>query len=67
MSIFSFIGYTLTENLTIDDKFKNKRVRLFIHQMTCLKLVEKKKLLGRVIRLLITFKKNAEAATGGVP
>ena len=38
MPIFSFTGYTLTElfrNLTIDDKFINKRVRLFIHQTTC--------------------------------
>ena len=35
MPIFSFIGYTLTElfrKLKIDDKFINKRVRLFIHQ-----------------------------------
>ena len=34
------------ENLTIDNKFINKRVRLFIHQTMCLKCVEKKKLLG---------------------
>ena len=38
MQRFSFIGYTLTElfrNLTIDDKFINKRVRLFIHETMC--------------------------------
>ena len=35
------------ENLTIDDKCINKRVRLFIHQTMCLKRVGKKKLLGR--------------------
>ena len=34
------------ENLTIDDKFINKWLLLFIHQ-TCLKRVEKKKNLGR--------------------
>ena len=33
MPIFSFIGYL--ENLTIDDEFINKRVRLFIHQTMC--------------------------------
>ena len=50
MTIFSFIGYTLTEffkNLTIDDKFINKRVQIFMHQTMCLKRVEEKKLLGR--------------------
>ena len=50
MPNFSFIGYTLTdnhlENLTVDDKFINKRVRLFIHQAMYLKRVEKKKFLG---------------------
>ena len=35
------------ENLTIDDKFMNKRVRLFIHETCVLRRVEKKKLLGR--------------------
>ena len=34
------------ENPITDDKFINKRVRLFIHQ-TCLKRVEKRKSLGR--------------------
>ena len=49
MPIFSFIGYTLTElfrKLTIDDRFINKRLRLFIYQTMYLKRVEKK-LLGR--------------------
>ena len=31
--------------MTIDEKFMNKRARLFIHQTMCLKIVEKKKLL----------------------
>ena len=38
MPIFSFIGYTLAELFrkpTIDGKFINKRVRLFIHQTMC--------------------------------
>ena len=37
------------ENSTIDDKFVNQQVLLFIHQTICvsLKLDEKKKLLGR--------------------
>ena len=38
MPIFSFIGYTLTElfrKLTINDKFINKRVLLYMHQKMC--------------------------------
>ena len=71
MPIFSFTGYNLKklflENLTIDDKFMNKRVRHFIHQTMC----QEEKHLYVITRLLnsclITFlKKNAEAATGGV-
>ena len=57
-------------NLTIDEKFINKQVRLFIHQPMCLKRHEKKKLLVRhdkVAKWLFNyFKKNIEAATGGV-
>ena len=47
MPIFNFIGYTQTiylENLTIDEKFINKRVRIFIHQTMYLK-IEKKKII----------------------
>ena len=63
MPIFSFLGYTLTQKfkkLTIDDKFINKRVRLFIHQTMCLKRVQEKKLLvphNKVVKWLFTFKK----------
>ena len=71
MPIFSFSpSRSYLENLTIDDKFINKPVRLFIHNTKCLKCVEKKKLLGRrnkdislktfVKWLLITFKKMQE-------
>ena len=38
MPVSSFIGYTLTEylkNLTIYDKFINKRVRPYKHQTMC--------------------------------
>ena len=35
------------ENLIIDDKFINKRLRLFIHQRMSLKRSEKEKILGR--------------------
>ena len=35
------------ENLAIHDKSIEKRVRLFIHQTTCLKFVENRKSLGR--------------------
>ena len=35
------------ENLAVDDKFINKRVRIFTHQTMCLKRAEKKTLLGR--------------------
>ena len=52
------------ENLTIDDKFKNKRVRLFIHQQC----VEKKKLLVRYNKVanscLITFLKKYRSSRG---
>ena len=44
------------ENLTIEDKFINKRVRLSIHQTMCLKRAEKKNLLRRS-GCLITFKR----------
>ena len=44
---FSFKGSYL-ENMTIDDKFINKRVRLFIHQAMCR---EEKKLLVRYNRV----------------
>ena len=47
MPIFSFIGDTLTglfKKLTIDYKFIDKKVRLFINQVMCLKTSEKKKL-----------------------
>ena len=37
----------IIRNLTIDGKFINKRVRLFIHQTMSLKRVEKEKILGR--------------------
>ena len=65
MQSFSFIGHTLMElsrNLTIDDKFINKRVRLFIHQTMCR---EGKKYYYVITRLQnSTFlKKNTEAAT----
>ena len=49
MPIFSFTGYALTELFgkhDNNDKFINKRARLFKHK-TCLKRGEKKKLLGR--------------------
>ena len=42
MSTVNFVRYTLTnylENLTIDEKFKNKRVCLSIYQTMCLKRV----------------------------
>ena len=39
--------WSYLENLTIYDKFINKRVRHFIHQTMYLKRAEKKKLLGR--------------------
>ena len=49
MPTFSFIGYTLAELFekpdNQDSKFINKQVQLVIHQMMCLKRVEKKKLL----------------------
>ena len=49
MSIFSFIKQILTElfgkKLTIDGKYINKRVWLFIHQALLLSGVEEKKLL----------------------
>ena len=45
MPILSFVQNL--KNLTIDDKFINKRVRLFIHQTMCLKGIEKKKLWRR--------------------
>ena len=48
------------ENLDIDDKFVNERVRHFIHRRVTLKRVEKKKLLGRHskdISLKIAFAK----------
>ena len=66
MSIVNFVRYTLTnylENLTIDEKFINKRVCLSIYQPMCLKRVpsvEKKSLLvqkGCENGCLITFKK----------
>ena len=65
MQSFSFIGHTLMElfrNLTIDDKFINKRVRLFIHQTMCR---EGKKYYYVIARLQnsASLKKNTEAAT----
>ena len=39
------------ENLIIDDKFINKRLRLSIHQTMSLKRVEKEKILGRQIKV----------------
>ena len=52
------------ENQTVDGKFINKRVRLFMHQTPCLNRVEKKIFLGRHNRLanscIITFKKMQE-------
>ena len=47
MPIFNFIRDTLTElfkKLRIDNKFIDKKVRLFINQAMCLKPSEKKKL-----------------------
>ena len=52
MSILSFTGYTpwksYLEKLTIDDKYMNKRVCLFIHQTLPLSGVERKKLVIEV-------------------
>ena len=50
MPTFSFIGCTrksYLENLTIDDTLIKKRVRLYIERCVSLKLVKKKKLVGR--------------------
>ena len=48
MPVSSFIGCTLMEVfMTIDDKFINIQVLLFIHQRLRPRRVEKKKLLGR--------------------
>ena len=49
MSIFSFIKHldgVVWKKLTIDEKYINKPVSLFIHQNTSLSVVEKKKLFG---------------------
>ena len=56
MPIFNFIGYNLTElfrKLDNDDKFINKRVRLFIRRTMCRE------------KVLLFLKKNTEAAAGG--
>ena len=46
-----------SENLTIDNKFINKRVRFFIYQTMCLTRVQKKKLLGHNNRVAKWFSK----------
>ena len=51
-------GVQNLEKLIIDNKYINKRIRLFIHQAACLKRVEKKKLLGfynKVAKLLFNY------------
>ena len=77
MPSFSFIGYTLMElfrNLIIEDKFTNKQVRLFIHQMMCRKkqIIRHRKVFirkslrhNKVAKWLFHYlkKKNTEAAT----
>ena len=56
------------DNLTIDDKFINKRVRLFLHQTMCREekkiLIRHNKVAKQLLNTVVLFQKNTEAATG---